>query len=134
MPLGNETHLLRYCSLHLDGCGVDQKVSNLFRLGLKFELVVRRLVSVKSLVENFLDRITKRGHNESRYQGLVGGLLLTKSSDLGGLVVPLIDISIYVDTEDRGVCRVDQLSELVGHSRHSSIMLSSFRHILKNNK
>ena len=116
------------------GGGVDQKVSNLFRLGLKFELVVRRLVSVKSLVENFLDRITKRGHNESRYQGLVEGLLLTKSSDLGGLVVPLIDISIYVDTEDRGVCRVDQLSELVGHSRHSSIMLSSFRHILKNNK
>ena len=80
------------------GGGVDQKISNLFRLGLKFELVVRRLVSVKSLVENFLDRITKRGHNECRYQRLVEGFLLTKPSDLGGLVVPLIDISIYLGT------------------------------------
>mmetsp|Transcript_2345 Transcript_2345/g.5298 ORF Transcript_2345/g.5298 Transcript_2345/m.5298 type:complete len:229 (+) Transcript_2345:1211-1897(+) len=113
------------------GGSIDKKVSNLLRLGLELELVVRSFIAVKGLVENLLHRIPKRRYNKRRHQRLVKCFLLTKPSDLGGLVIPLIDITIHVDAKNRSIGRINQLPKFIGHCRNSSIMLSSFRHILR---
>ena len=75
------------------GGSIDEQIADLFRLCPEFELVVRRLDSLQCIVEDLLNRLTERWHNESFNQRLIESLFLGKTSDLGGLEVPLIDVA-----------------------------------------
>ena len=74
--------------------GIDEKVANLVGLGPELELVVRGFSALKSIVEDFLNGLTKRGDDECGNKRLIPGFLFGIACNLGGLIVPLIDISL----------------------------------------
>ena len=86
---------------------IDKKVPSFVTLGAELELVVRRLVSMQSVVENSLNRFLKLRLNESRYHGSIKRLFLGEAGDLGGLVVPLIDIAVHVDAKNGSIRCID---------------------------
>ena len=53
-----------------------------------------------------------------------------KSPYLRSFLVPLVHITIDVDTENRSISGINELTELVGHGSDSTIMLGSLSYIL----
>ena len=76
------------------GRGVNEQVPNLVGLGPELELVVRGFSALESIVEDFLNGLTKRGDDECGNKRLIPGFLFGIACNLGGLIVPLIDISL----------------------------------------
>ena len=85
---------------------------------------------MQSIVKYSLDRFLKLGLNESRYHGSIECFLLRETRNLCGLIIPFVDIAMNVDSENWSIGSIDQLSELIGHGRNSSIVLRRLGHIL----
>ena len=85
---------------------------------------------MQSIVKHSLDRFLKFGLDESRYHGSIEGLLLGETRNLCGLIIPLVDIAMNVDTENGSIGGIDELTELVSHGSDSSIVLRRLGHIL----
>jgi hypothetical protein len=67
-----------------------------------------------------------KGTNER----LIPCLFLGELCYFCSLVVPFVHTAVYVNTKDRGIGSVNELSELASHGNHSSVILLGLCDIL----
>ena len=96
---------------------VEEDIDRLAVLGVQRELEVGRLLTAQRILQHLLHRALELGRDEVLDERAADDLLLGVAGDLGGLLVPLVDEAVGVDAKDGRVRRVDQDSELAGHSR-----------------
>ena len=94
---------------------IQKNVHPVARLGEQREFVVRRLFARKCLVQNPLHRLFIIVRDVHCDKVLTHHLGLGEARDPFGSLVPFVDKALRVDPENRGVCRIDQLHQVVGN-------------------
>ena len=74
--------------------------------------------------------LAKLGYNESFNKRLVECFLSREARDLCSLIVPFVYIAVHVYAKDRGIRRIDQLTQLASHGCNCTIVLRRLRNIL----
>jgi len=98
-------------------------VSHFLLLSLKVEVVVGSLHSQEGVVHDFLHLLLELGNNLDRNEALVERFLLAIARYVRGLVVPLVHISVHVDSEDGSVGHFHQLTEFIGYDGDGKVVL-----------
>mmetsp|Transcript_41044 Transcript_41044/g.95208 ORF Transcript_41044/g.95208 Transcript_41044/m.95208 type:complete len:251 (-) Transcript_41044:654-1406(-) len=97
--------------------GVEEHLHPPVVLCVEWELEVCGSFALQRVLKHLPDGHPKVGRDIDLHQVLPKHLLPAEPSDLGGLVVPLVDQPARVDAEDGGVGRVDEVGKLLVHAR-----------------
>mmetsp|Transcript_7287 Transcript_7287/g.17792 ORF Transcript_7287/g.17792 Transcript_7287/m.17792 type:complete len:227 (-) Transcript_7287:36-716(-) len=95
--------------------GVEEHLHPPVVLCVEWELEVCGSFALQRVLKHLPDGHPKVGRDIDLHQVLPKHLLPAEPSDLGGLVVPLVDQPARVDAEDGGVGRVDEGTKLLSN-------------------